>query len=100
MADAAIRLAGRHGKVDARELGADAAAPGPASASVASVHGVATLAQAPGELLLRGDGFLPRGHRIEAPIQPRAKVLPVPAHVPRGPVAVLVLAKPLRRGPD
>ena len=60
-----------------------AAAPGPASASVASVYGVATVAQAPGELLLHcGDSLVARGHRVEVPVQPRAKVLTVLAYVP------------------
>jgi hypothetical protein len=38
-----------------------------------------------------------RGHRVEAPIQPRAKVLPMLPHIPRGSVAILVLTKALRR---
>jgi hypothetical protein len=63
--------------------------------SVAPVHGVASLAQTPGEPLLDGDGFLSRGHRIKALVQPRAKVLSVLSHVPGGPVAVLVLPKAL-----
>jgi hypothetical protein len=67
------------------------------SASVASVHRVATIPQASGEFLLRCDRFVARGHRIEAPIQPRAKVLPMLPHVPGGSVAFLVLAKALLR---
>src|SRR6266540_3116712 len=65
------------------------------STSVAPIHRVATIAQAPGELLLHRDGFVARGHRVEAPIQPRAKVLPMLPHIPRGSVAILVLTKAL-----
>jgi hypothetical protein len=65
------------------------------AASVASVHRVATIPQAPGELLLGCDGFVAPGHRIEAPIQPWAKVLPMLPHIARGSVAVLVLTKAL-----
>jgi hypothetical protein len=65
--------------------------------SVASVHRVATIPQVPGEFLFRCDGFVARGHRIEAPVQPWAKVLPMLPHVPRGSVALLVLAKALLR---
>ena len=64
---------------------------------MASVHRVATIPQAPREFLLHGDGFVARGHRVEAPIQPRAKVLPMLPHIPRGSVAILVLTKALRR---
>jgi hypothetical protein len=65
--------------------------------SVASVHRVATIPQAPGELLLHRDGFVARGHRVEASIQPWSKVLPMLSHIPRGSVAILVLTKALRR---
>jgi len=71
--------------------------PGPGSASVASVHRVAAIPQAPGEFLLRGDGFVARGHRVEVPVQPWAKVLAVLPNVPRGPVALLVLTKAILR---
>jgi len=60
---------------------------------VASVHRVATIPQAPSEFLLHGDGFVARGHRIEAPIQPWTKVLAMLSHRARGSVAVLVLTK-------
>ena len=56
---------------------------------VASVYRGATIPKAPGEFLLHRDGLLARGHRIEAPIQPRAKVLTMLAHIPRGSMAVL-----------
>jgi hypothetical protein len=65
--------------------------------SVAAVHRVAAVPQAPGELLLHGDGFVAGGHRVEAPIQPWAKVLAVFAHIPGGSVAILVLAKAFPR---
>jgi hypothetical protein len=71
--------------------------PGPDAASVASVHRVATIPQAPGEFLLHRESFVARGHRIEAPIQPWAKVLPMLPHIPRGSVALLVLTKALLR---
>jgi len=51
--------------------------------------------QAPGEFPLHRDGFVARGHRVEAPIQRWAKVLPVLPHIPRGSVAILVLTKAL-----
>jgi hypothetical protein len=53
--------------------------------------------QAPDELLLHRDGFVARGYRVEAPIQPWAKVLPMLPHIPRGSVALLVLTKALLR---
>jgi hypothetical protein len=62
---------------------------------MAPVHRVATIPQAPGEFLLHRDGFLARGDRVEAPIQPRAKVLPMLPHIPRGSVAILVLTQAL-----
>src|SRR6266511_6466602 len=65
------------------------------SASVAPVHRVATIPQAPGEFPLHRDGFVARGHRVEPPIQPRAKVLPMLPHMPGGSVALLVLTKAL-----
>jgi predicted oxidoreductase len=64
---------------------------------MASVHGVATIPQAPREFLLHGDGFVARGHRIEAPVQPWTKVLAVLSHIARGSVALLVLTKALVR---
>ena len=64
---------------------------------MASVHRVAPIPQAPGDLLLHRDGFVARGHRIEAPIQPRAKVLAMLPHVPLGSAAILVLTEALLR---
>jgi hypothetical protein len=60
---------------------------------MASIHRVATIPQAPSEFLLHGDGLVARGHRIKAPIQPWAKVLPMLSDRARGSVAVLVLTK-------
>jgi predicted oxidoreductase len=64
---------------------------------VAPVHGVATIPQAPGELLLHRDGFIARGHRVAAPIQPGAKVFSMLPHITGGSVAILVLTKALFR---
>ena len=64
---------------------------------MASVHGVAAIAEAPGEFSLHRHGLLARGHRVEVAIQPGAEVFPVLSDVPGRPVALLVLAQAFRR---
>jgi hypothetical protein len=51
--------------------------------------------QSPDEFPLHRDGSVAGGCRVEAPIQPRAKVLPMLPHMPGGSVALLVLTKTL-----